>query len=76
MSNYPNMSYCMCENTLEAMQQVLSVMEDEGLTFIEDLDRVERRAFWHMISTCKKFIQVAALLEAKLEAADIEVDSD
>ena len=31
MSNYPNMSYCMCENTMSAMHQVLNAMEDQGV---------------------------------------------
>ena len=29
MNNYPNMSYCMCENTLLAMEQVLTAMQDD-----------------------------------------------
>ena len=30
MSNYPNMSYCQCENTLLALQQILTAMREEG----------------------------------------------
>jgi hypothetical protein len=30
MSNYPNMSYCMNENTLAALKQVLDAMQEEG----------------------------------------------
>ena len=34
MSNYPNMSYCMCENTLAALRQVLSAMQAVSYTHL------------------------------------------
>ena len=45
MSRYPNMSYCQCENTLLALQQVLNSMEDEGIDFVKSMGREERRAY-------------------------------
>ena len=45
MSNYPNMSYCMCENTLLALRQVLNAMQEEGPMFLQEMSRDERRAF-------------------------------
>lgn len=49
MTNYPNMSYCMCNNTLAAMNQLMDAMED--VDFIDELnhsmkwDNDELRAF-------------------------------
>ena len=43
MQDYPNMSYCMCNNTLAAMDQLMDAMED--VDFIEDLNPDELRAF-------------------------------
>jgi hypothetical protein len=34
MSNYPNMSYCMCNNTVLALKQVVEAMNDEGPMFL------------------------------------------
>ena len=31
MSSYPNMSYCMCENTLSALGQVMEAMREVGI---------------------------------------------
>jgi hypothetical protein len=45
MSNYPNMSYCMCNNTLLALQQILNTMQEEGPMFLRELNRDERRSY-------------------------------
>ena len=34
MSNYPNMSYCMCNNTLLALRQVVDAMNENGFGFL------------------------------------------
>ncbi len=50
MSNYPNMSYCMYQNTKLALQQILGDLEEvheEGVTYFEyvdDLSSEERAA--------------------------------
>lgn len=56
MTDYPNMSYCMCNNTLAAMEQVMDAMED--VDFIEDLNPDELRAF-------NEIVHVARLLARK-----------
>jgi aspartate aminotransferase-like enzyme len=63
MSNYPNMSYCMCENTLLALRQVLDAMEDQGTEFVQDMSRNERRAFEELFHACEAFMQQAEQLE-------------
>jgi hypothetical protein len=43
--SYPNMSYCMCENTLDAINQIIDAMNEEGPRFLAELSRTERRSF-------------------------------
>jgi hypothetical protein len=59
MSNYPNMSYCMCENTSLAMNQILNAMSENERDFLADMSREERMAFDHLIEQCKTFIEAA-----------------
>jgi hypothetical protein len=61
--NYPNMSYCMCENTLLALRQVLNAMEDQGTEFVQDMSRSERRAFEELFHACEAFVSEAEQLE-------------
>jgi hypothetical protein len=41
MSDYPNMSYCMYQNTKRALQQILNDLDEaheEGVTYLEYID--------------------------------------
>lgn len=67
MSNYPNMSYCMCENTLAAMRQVLDAMSEDGVEFLRDMGSHERRAFEELFHTCEAFLNVSEELQVELE---------
>ena len=67
MSNYPNMSYCMCENTLAAMRQILNAMQEEGPMFLQEMNRDERRAFQELFNTCELFLNASEELEAAME---------
>jgi len=67
MSNYPNMSYCMCENTLLAMKQVMDAMRDEGVGFMSDLSRDERRAFKELFNVCEDFMNLSEELQDEYE---------
>ena len=67
MSNYPNMSYCMNENTLLAMRQIVNAMNEEGVGFLADLSREERRAFQELFNTCEDFLNLSEELEAEAE---------
>ena len=67
MSNYPNMSYCMCENTLLAMKQVMDAMRDEGVGFMSDLSRDERRAFKELFNACEDFMNLSEELQDEYE---------
>jgi hypothetical protein len=75
--DYPNMSYCMCENTLAALRQVLNAMEDQGTEFVQDMSRSERRAFEELFHACEAFMQQAEQLEedaAELDATVVDND--
>lgn len=63
-SNYPNMSYCMFQNTVSAMNQILAEIEearngDGGADFLDSLSREERRCMRHLYNLCDQFIQEA-----------------
>ena len=59
MSNYPNMSYCMNENTLLALKQVLDTMEEEGPMFLKEMNHTERRAFEELFHYCESFLTMS-----------------
>lgn len=67
MSNYPNMSYCMCENTLLALRQVLEAMDNEGPQFLREMNREERRAFGELFNACESFLTLSEELEDECE---------
>ena len=69
MSNYPNMSYCMCENTLLAMKQIVDAMNDEGPMFLHDMNRVEKRAFQALFNMCEDFMNLSEELQDEYERA-------
>jgi hypothetical protein len=59
MSDYPNMSYCMFQNTLMAMEQLtdfLAHAEGEDLT---DIRSEELRAMQALFNQCESFINLA-----------------
>jgi hypothetical protein len=61
------MSYCMCENTLLALRQVLNAMQEEGPMFLRELNRDEQRAFKELFSACEDFLTVSEELEDEVE---------
>ena len=74
MSNYPNMSYCMCENTLAAMRQILNAMQEEGPMFLREMNRDELRAFKELFNACEDFLNAAEELESEMEEFDGQPD--
>lgn len=73
---YPNMSYCMCENTLLAMRQVINAMMNEGPMFLQDMSRSEREAFNEIFNACETFINLADELVEGEEEAEISPWTD
>lgn len=76
MSNYPNMSYCMNENTLLALRQVVTAMQEEGVGFLADLSRDERRAFQELFNTCEDFMNLSEELQAEFEREEYDGQPD
>jgi hypothetical protein len=70
MSNYPNMSYCMCENTLLALQQVVNSMQEQEYDFFEDMSSHELQAYERLIRTCERFLEYSKDLEDTYHARD------
>lgn len=67
MSNYPNMSYCQCHNTLLALKQVIDSMNCEGPNFLRELSRDERQAFDALFMACEDFMRVAEEVQDEFE---------
>lgn len=75
MSNYPNMSYCMNENTLAALKQVMEAMDSEGPAFLKEMSREERRAFEELFSHCESFLTMSEeLVEQEEREGDGQPD--
>jgi len=58
--DYPNMSYCMCNNTEAALNQIMDAMDDEGdVEFVKDLSRDELRSFNELVYIAEQFARRA-----------------
>ena len=60
MRDYPNMSYCMCTNTLAAFNQIMDAMDEQGdVEFVKDLSMDELRDFNEIAFIARQFAQRA-----------------
>jgi len=61
MSDYPNMSYCMCENTSLAVNQILAAMQESGSTmqFFHSLSQREQAALIPLLSAMREIVEAA-----------------
>ena len=74
MSDYPNMSYCQCSNTLAALEQIMDAMDEQGaVEFVKDLNMDELRAFNELMHVANLFSRRA--VRAVDQAIDDRVDS-
>lgn len=69
--SYPNMSYCMCENTLDALRQILDAMDDEGGDFLDNLNETEQQAFEDLFQACEQFLAQAEWLYRKVDSPEM-----
>ena len=72
MSNYPNMSYCMCNNTFLALQQIVNTMDAEGPMFLHEMSKDERRYFELLFNMCEDFLTMSEELQEEYERAERE----
>jgi hypothetical protein len=75
---YPNMSYCMCENTVLALRQVMGEMEDAGsLTeFVAEMSRSEKQAFQELFNLCESFIRMTEDMDDGYGMAALEQNDE
>jgi len=76
MSNYPNMSYCMFENTTNAMRQILEALNDAD--YVEDLNlnQYEKPAYNKLGRLCEEIIHAIERLEEAGEAPYKDEEED
>lgn len=58
MSNYPNMSYCMFQNTRMAMDQVNEFMIEADFDDVLDMSRDELRAMQELVGYCEQYMDL------------------
>ena len=66
-SRFPNMSYCMCENTVAALVQIIEHMDEDPENFMQDLSMTELNSFNRLYELCKEFRRSADFV---VECAD------
>ena len=73
MSNYPNMSYCAFENTLQAVDQLCGMLE-EALENEEslDLNRFEQGAFSELQESAATLLKLMMKYDAMAERFPVE----
>ncbi len=78
MTSYPNMSYCMFQNTRLAMEQLIEAMNEavsqgpEGIReFFQDMDRSEKQALSDIFNMCEDYMNLADELEEAKESEGI-----
>ena len=54
-----NMSYCMCENTANDLQDVVNRLAEEGTAWIEDMNEFEVRGLRDIVHLANAIVQMA-----------------
>ena len=76
MSNYPNMSYCMCENTTLALRQILDALRDGDVDFVREMGREERDAFRALPELCRYVADAAEEMLDLVQEEDFGTEAD
>ena len=77
MSNYPNMSYCMFQNTLGAMNQLAEFMIEADQDDVLDMSKDELRAMRELFGYCEQYLRLAEEFDSKRqERLDALEDQD
>lgn len=77
MSNYPNMSYCMFQNTRAAMDQLALFMQEADFDDVLDISRDELCAMRELVGYCEQYIRLAEDFDSKRqEMLDALEDED
>lgn len=59
MRDYPNMSYCMFQNTQMAMDQLAEFLQEADQDDLLDISKDELRAMRELVGYCEQYIQLA-----------------
>lgn len=65
MRNYPNMSYCMFQNTQMAMDQLAEFMIEADMDDHLDISDDELRAMRELVGYCEQYIRLAEDFDSK-----------
>ena len=77
MSNYPNMSYCMFQNTQMAMDQLVTFMQEADQDDMLDMSKDELRAMRELFGYCEQYLRLAEEFDSKRqEMLDALEDQD
>ncbi len=77
MRNYPNMSYCMFQNTQMAMDQLAEFMQEADMDDVLDISKDELRAMQELVGYCEQYIRLAEDFDSKRqEMLDALEDED
>lgn len=77
MRNYPNMSYCMFNNTKLAMDQLAEFMIEADQDDVLDISDDELRAMRELVGYCEQYIRLAEDFDSKRqEMLDALEDED
>lgn len=58
MSNYPNMSYCMFQNTRMAMDQLAEFMQEATQDDMLDMSKDELTAMRELVGYCEQYLRL------------------
>ena len=80
MSNYPNMSYCMFQNTQMAMDQLAEFMIEADFDAVLDISEDELRAMRELVGYCEQYMRLAEDFDSKrqemLDELEDELEED
>lgn len=78
MSDYPNMSYCMIENTTRAMAQIVDALAEVGGDWSQmDLNQYERAHVDRLASLCREYLDAHDDYDPNaLDDEDLDDDDD
>lgn len=65
MRNYPNMSYCMFQNTRAAMDQLAEFMIEADIDDVIDISKDELSAMRELVGYCEQYIRLAEDFDSK-----------
>ena len=66
----------MNENTLAAMRQIVTAMNEEGPQFLREMSRTERRAFEELFNMCEDFMSMSEELQEEFEREERDGQPD